>query len=227
MIENARSREQTDLQRAKRMGVAPSSSLRRHFLALARQTRHWFDGSGNGNVTRPVRTVGVTSMQAKAGTSTIAYNLAVAIGSLSRSRTLLVESNFGKPFLTRRLGQSRKPGLSDVLVEMAEMEASVTETPIVGLDLLGPGQVTDQVAMELPFDLLPATINRSFLDYRYAIFDLPLANHLTACYSIVPHLDGVILAAEANQIDHRRIGRFRQLMQGLGVPIIGLVINKQ
>lgn len=224
MIENALGRDQSDLQRAKRMGVAPSATLRRHFLALARQTRHWFD---NNPKSGPVRTVGITSVAPRVGTSTIAYNLAVGVTSLSRSRTLLVESNFGKSFLSRRLGQARRPGLSEVLVEMAEMEDSVCETPIGGLDLLGAGQVTDQVALELPFDQLPQTIDRCFVDYRYAVFDLPPANHLTACYSIVPHLDGVILAVEASQIDHRCIGRFRQLVQGLGVPIIGLVINKQ
>ena len=228
MIENALGRDHTDLQRAKRMGVAPSASLKRHFLALARQTRHWFDSQSQPH-SQPgrVRTVGITSLSPKVGNSTIAYNLAVGICSLSRSRALLVESNFGKSFLSRRLGHSRRSGLSEVLVGMAEMEESVSETPISGLDLLGAGQVTDQVALELPFDLLPETINRCFLDYRYAVFDLPIANHLTACYSMVPHLDGVVLAVGASQIDHRRIGRFRQLMQGLGVPIIGLVINKQ
>ena len=224
MIENLSGTDQKDRQRAKRMGIAPSARLRRHFLALARQSRHWFD---NRPSTGQTRSIGVTSLGEGVGTSTIAYNLSVSLTSLARCRTLLVETNFGKHFITRRMGNARNPGFSEVLTGMAEMEDSVVETPIAGLNVLGCGQVTEQFALELPFDELPETINRCFLDYQYTVFDLPSANHLTACYSIVPNLDGVILAVDASQIDHRQIKRFRRMMDSLDVEIIGLVINKQ
>ena len=58
------------------------------------------------------------------------------------------------------------------------------------------------------------------------MFDLPVASHLTACYSIASQLDGVILTVEAKQIDQRLINRFRKQMETFGVEIIGVVINK-
>jgi Mrp family chromosome partitioning ATPase len=54
-----------------------------------------------------------------------------------------------------------------------------------------------------------------------------MASNLTACYSIAPSLDGIILTVEANHIDQKLITRFRNSMQSLGVPIVGMVINKQ
>ena len=207
------------------MGIAPSKSLRRHFLSLARQTRHWAHTTDKAAV-RPCN-VGVTSISRGSGNSTVAYNLAVAMTSTSRSKVLLVESDFGRHFITRRLGNARKMGLSELLSGMAESDETICETPIANLDALGCGQVDEQICLELPFDELSSVINRSFTEYSYTIFDLPTANNLTACYSILPALDGVILNVEANQIDQSLIARFRKSMEALNVPIIGLVINKQ
>jgi len=207
------------------MGIAPSSSLRRHFLSLARQTRHWAHETDKAAV-RPCN-VGITSIARGSGNSTVAYNLAVAMTSLSRSKVLLVESDFGRHFISRRLGNARKLGLSELLSGMAEPDEAISETPIANLDALGCGQVNEQIALELPFDELSSVINSCFTEYSYTIFDLPNANNLTACYSILPALDGVILNVEANQIDQKLITRFRKSMAALKVPIIGMVINKQ
>ena len=222
---NAIDSDNRDRQRAKRMGVAPSSSLRRHFLSLARQTVQWAKTPGQ-TVSRPC-SIGVTSMSRGAGNSTVAYNLAVALTSVARSKVLLVESNFGRHFITRRLGHSRQMGLSELITGVTEMSEIVSETPIRDLEVIGCGQVAEQVALELPFDELPSVMNRNFIDYGYTIFDLPTASHLSACYSIAPALDCIILTVEANHIDHKLISRFRNSMQSFGVSIVGMVINKQ
>ncbi len=206
------------------MGVAPSNSLRRHFLSLARQTTQW--AKSNRLAAGPC-SIGVTSMSRGAGNSTVSYNLAVAMTSVARSRVLLVESNFGRHFITRRLGHARQKGLAELLTGVTDMQEVVAETPIRNLDVIGCGQVAEQIALELPFDELPSVVSRNFDDYGYTIFDLPMASHLTACYSIAPFLDGIILTVDANHIDHKLISRFRNSMQSLGVPIVGMVINKQ
>jgi len=114
MIENITNRDQKDRQRAKRMGVAPSSSLRRHFMSLARQVRHWSASKKTEIVDRPI-TIGVTSLNSGAGKSTVSYNLSAAICSIGRTSALLVESDFGSHYITRRLGQARSAGLSEML----------------------------------------------------------------------------------------------------------------
>lgn len=214
-----------DRQRARRMGVAPSSSLRPHFLSLARQTRAWAHATDKAAVT-PCN-VGVTSITRNAGNSTVAYNLAVAMTSIARSRVLLVEADFGRHFISRRLGSARNLGLSELLSGMADFEEILCDNPITNLDVIGCGQVSETDSLELPFDELPSIINNCFADYRYTFFDLPTASNLSACYSVLPALDGVILNVEANQIDQKQIARFRRSMDALNVPIIGMVINKQ
>ncbi len=223
MIENTMNRDQQDRLRAKRMGIAPSASLRRHFVALARQVLRW--GNDKVSAGRPV-TIGVTSLNVGAGKSTVSYNLSAALCSIARSRTLLIESDFGQHYITRRLGQARSAGLSELLINVAEIEEVVHETPLTDLQVMGCGRKSDQEALELPFDYLPDIFAEKINEYGYAIFDLPVSNHLTACHAIIPYLDGIILTVEANQIDHRQINRFRKAAANLGVEIVGMVINK-
>ena len=224
MIEDITNRDQKDRQRARRMGIAPSSSLRRHFMSLARQVHRWSTAKTE-IVGRPVA-IGVTSLNSGAGKSTVSYNLSAAICSIGRTTTLLVESDFGSNHITRRLGQARSVGLSEMLIGLAEVDEVIHETPLTDLHVMGAGRKSDQEALELPFDLLPDLISKPLADYGYLIFDLPMANTLTACDAITPYLDGVILTVEANQIDHRLTNRFRKNAESFEVDIIGLVINK-
>ncbi len=225
MIENNIDRSQRELKQARRKGVAPSSSLRRHFFALARQVRHWTESrpaheSGCGSA------IGVTSLVSGAGNSTVSFNLACALTALSRNRVLLIESNFGKQSIARRLGYGRAPGFGEMLLEVAEFEEAVFPTPLTNLSVMGSGRKSDQEALELPFDMLPGLMGEKLNEFGFLVFDLPLANHLTACHSITPYLDGVVLTVESNQIDQRQIDRFRQQLEGQGVEIIGVVLNK-
>jgi tyrosine-protein kinase Etk/Wzc len=139
---------------------------------------------------------------------------------------LLIEADFGKHYITRRLGQARSAGLSELLINVAEMEEVVHETPITDLQVMGCGQKNDEEALELPFDFLPELLAEKMPEYGHAIFDLPVSNHLTACHAIAPYLDGLILTIDANHIDHREINRFRNNALSFGVEIIGMVINK-
>lgn len=225
MIENNLESSQRELQLARRKGVAPSSSLRRHFFALARQIRQWTDNrpvpeSGRGHA------IGVTSLARGAGKSTVSFNLASALTSLSRTSAILVESDFGKHYITRRLGYARAPGLSELLLDVADIEETVFPTPFSQLSIMGGGRKSDQEALELPFDMLPNVMSEKLSEYGFVVFDLPLASHLTACHSIAPYLDGIVLTVEANQIDQHQIDRFKKQLANHNVEVIGVVLNK-
>ena len=89
MIEKNIERDQRDLQRARRRGVAPSSSLRRHFFALARQVNQWAKlrkapGVYGGGIGCEY-SIGVTSLSRGSGRSTVSFNLASALVSLKRT----------------------------------------------------------------------------------------------------------------------------------------------
>ena len=214
-------REKQERRGARRKGVAPSTSLRPHFVSLARQVSRWADNFQK----RPV-SIGVTSLNAQAGRSTISFNLASALTSVNREKVLLVEADFGKHYITRRIGEARSTGLAEVLLGFAEPAEVVHETPLNNLQVIGCGRKSGQEALELPFDLLGNVMAEQFDEYGFTIYDLPVASDLTSCFSIASQLDGIILAVEANQIDQRHVNRFRRRLENVGVEILGVVINK-
>lgn len=224
MIENNMNRR-----RVRGRSIVPSNSLRSHFFALARQVRQWSDLRLELTEAGPQQrgpVIGVTSLERGAGTSTVSFNLACALASLSKANTLLVESDFGRHYVTRRLGHSRAPGLAEMLLDVATPEETIFATPIANVSVMGCGTKSDQEALELPFESLSPILNETLTDYQYTIFDLPLASELSACHSIGPHLDGIILTVESNLIDQRRITRFRKKVENYGGEVIGIVLNK-
>lgn len=220
-----RDRQMDDRQRARRRGVAPSQYLKPHFVALARQISQWAQLRDESPIGIGLH-IGVTSLRKGAGKSTVSFNLASALTSLARTRVLLLEADFGNPYISRRLGNSRSPGLSEVLTGQIEFAEATMMTPMADLDILGCGKFSEQESLELPFEVLAHLVDERLHDYGYVVFDLPLANNLTACHSIVPQLDGIILTVESNQVDQKQILRFRQQVQQHGTDIIGVVINK-
>ena len=224
MIEKISEQDRKNRLVAKRKGVSPSASLRPHFVALARQIQQWASEK-KSDCPSPLN-IGITSLDARAGKSTVSFNLAAAFVSVAREKILLVEADFGKHYITRRLGRARSAGLAELIQGFEDADSVIQETPLQGLFVLGCGRKSGQEALELPFDLLQDAIARNFSQFGVAVYDLPVANYLTACYSIASQLDGIVLAVEANQIDHRQINRFKNQMQTFGVEIIGVVLNK-
>ena len=165
-------------------------------------------------------------MNSQAGRSTISFNLASALTSVIRERVLLVEADFGKHYITRRIGEARSTGLAELLLGFATAEEVVYDTPLPGLQVMGCGRKSGQEALELPFDMLGNVMVEQLEGYGFAVFDLPVATQLTTCFSLASQLDGIILAVEANQIDQRMVNRFRRQLEAVGVEIVGVVINK-
>ncbi len=205
---------------ARRLGIAPSVELRRHFVALARRVKQWSAPYG-----RPVR-IGVTSLDRRVGKSTVAFNLATALARIVGDQVLLVESDFGKHFISRRLGNAAAPGLSEILSKGVEPESCILPTPIGDLSVLGSGRVSEQESVELPFDLLDSILAARFDRFGYLVFDLPVASELTSCYSLLPGIDAVMIVVEAGQIDGKRINRAKRRLTDCGVDLMGLVINR-
>jgi Mrp family chromosome partitioning ATPase len=220
MIENSLQRR-----RSRRNVISPSNSLRGHFFALARQVRQWADTNNFMSTDRAI-SVGVTSLERGVGASTVSFNLTCTLASLCRARTLLVEADFGRPYIARRLGYAKAPGLAELLLDQATADEVVFASPIADVSVMGCGQKSSNEALALPFDGLSPLLKEALSDYAFTIFDLPLASNLTACHSLAPFLDGVILTVDSNFIDQRRVERFKKQVEGYGVSVAGVVLNK-
>lgn len=102
-------------------------AMRDAFIALRSRLRYFdFD--------RGVSTMLVTSAAPGEGKSTVSINLAAAAACLGE-KVILVEADFRKPVVARRLGVRAVPGLSELLVGSATLPdvTSIRSIPILGL----------------------------------------------------------------------------------------------
>ena len=212
-----------DVRQARKLGIAPSVRLRNHFIALARRVRQWEQHHQPQLVTRPV-SIGVTSLDRRAGRSTIAFNLALALETVSHQPVVLVEADFGRSHIARRLDNHR-PGLCQWLVDARPAEDCLLKTPLGNLQVMGSGPCGDTFVQELPFEQLSGRMQEELDDFAYAVFDLPIADDLTACFSIAAELDGIILTVPADKIDRRRIERTKRRLAEAKIELIGLAVN--
>ncbi len=201
--------------------VRASERLRVHFLSLARRV-----AVGN----RPGRnlssaTIGVTSVQPGAGCSTVAFNLAAALAGICEGNVLFVECDFGNPNIGRRLP---KPaiGLSEVLKGTEAPTACIHQTSIERMYFLGCGRSDIHQSLELPFNMLH-NLNTDLADgFDFIVFDLPMANDGSSCFAIAPQLDGLLIVADANDVREDLLNSAAKRCDELGLPVIGVILNK-
>ena len=83
------------------------------------------------NVERGCRTIMITSAVKGEGKSTTVANLAVAMARAGR-RVALVDLDVREPMLHRFFDLARKPGVTDVALGNAELDAALTRITIPG-----------------------------------------------------------------------------------------------
>ena len=200
--------------------LIPDSRLRQYFLALARRVQEW-----NRCARQPAK-IGVTSIQRQASRSIVSFNLAAALTRIETSSILMIESDFGRHPMTRHLSIAGSPGFGEVIIGTADPAQCIADTPIEQFSILPSGRVNEQESLELPFKRLPKLLESEFRRFGYLVFDLPVADDLTSCYSIVPQLDGIILVLESGALDRQQIEKAKQRIAACGTDLIGAVINR-
>jgi Mrp family chromosome partitioning ATPase len=111
----------------------------------------------------------LAGIRPQVGTSTVLLNLAVAAVQRGRGRVVVVDSNWRRPGLARRLGYVCAAGLQDVLDGRLALEQAVVQTSINGLHLLpaqasGDGRQLKAEAIHWLFNWLGEHFNLVLVD---------------------------------------------------------------
>ncbi len=86
------------------------------------------------------KVIGVTSSIASEGKSSVSLNLAISF-SETKSRVLIIDADMRLPKLAMTLGYNLAPGLSDILVNQADLKQAIVKTNNEFLDFLPAGKI--------------------------------------------------------------------------------------
>ncbi len=191
---------------------------------------------------RPLRTIAITSPAIGDGKSTIACNIARALGELttinrdrlpkhvtqaSEPRILLVDADLRRPSLHRRLELPNARGLSDVLVGTSTIEAAVQRTTIPGVDVLTSGTPSPNPIKLLDSDRFDALLAELTKRYATVIFDAPSVTAVLDAAVVARKADGTLMVIAAGQTDTRMARNAMARLESVGVTnVLGAILNR-
>jgi capsular exopolysaccharide synthesis family protein len=185
------------------------------------------------NVDADVRSVLVTAEAAKAGKSTIAWNLArVAASSL---KVALVESDLRKPSLALQHGLRPSPGLAELLTHQLSLdEATQSFAPLAGgngtgrahsLDVIVSGAIPPNPAELLASRAMGETLARLKERYDLVVVDTAPLDIVADAFPLLRQVDGVMVVARIGQTTRDGARRMRERLQSLDANVLGVVAN--
>jgi len=171
------------------------------------------------------RMILVCSAQPDEGKTFCAINLALSMAAETDVEILLVDADFAKPDVSKRLGMNEGPGLLDALVGKIDVEACIVDTDVPQLAILPAGtrSVSDT-------ELLASDGARAMLDRlaaanprRIVIFDSPPALAASPASVLALHVGQTMMVVRADRTSE---GDLRAAVSALdGCEHIQLVLN--
>ncbi len=170
------------------------------------------------------RVILVVATSSKAGSTTIAANLAIALAR--RGKTCLVDGDLRRPMVSRAFALAPVAGLSDVLRGDATVEQALSVAPRAGgLSLLMGGRIPSN-----PVDLLTGDTMRDLMRvlrerFEFVVIDSPPAIPFPDCRILSPLSDGVVLVSRSGMTTRRTLLRCAELIGEARAPLLGVVVN--
>lgn len=172
---------------------------------------------------RIVRAIVITSPSKGDGKTLTAANLALTMAQEFHQRVLLLDADLRRPSIARLFGIAEGPGLSDVLLGLDTIDASLVHLPDQHLTVLPAGSPAAQ-----PAELLGSAGMRRVLDtlrtrYDRILIDMPPVAPLADVHVISPMADALLMVVRAGITPKPAIER---ALSGLDMSkVLGLVLN--
>lgn len=172
---------------------------------------------------RTIRSILVTSPSKGDGKSLNAANLALTMAQEFHQRVLLVDADLRRPAIARLFGLSESPGLTEVLLGVADLEGSLVHLPDLRLTILPAGTPSAQ-----PGELLGSSAMRRTLDalrgrFDRILIDMPPVAPVADVHVLSPLTDAVLMIVRAGSTPKPAIER---ALSGLDISkVLGLVLN--
>lgn len=171
-------------------------------------------------------TLVVTSPTQADGKSTIALNVALAMGELE-PRVLLVDADLRRASLHMKLRMKNARGLSDILVGRSTFSEVVQSTRYPGLDILTSGTPAPNPIKLLGSGRMDDLLREAQERYRCVVIDGTALSVNVDSAVVARKADGTVLVLSANRTDVRAAKRALRRMQQVGVHnILGYVLNR-
>ena len=160
------------------------------------------------------------------GKSTTLRQMALCMAAAGE-KVLLIDSDVRRPTQHRLAALPREPGLTDILLNKTTAAQAITRDSSGLFDFLPAGAAANQVTLGLLYaGKLRELVGEFKQRYDKILFDAPPIIGVSDAAVLVSISDQVILLIQHRRNPESMVQRARQIIEGLRVPIIGVVLNQ-
>ena len=173
----------------------------------------------------PPRTILVTSAFSGEGKSLVAINLAISIAIELHSHAVLVDCDLRNPTMSRWFGYPKASGLSDYLLQKAELPELLIKTQLDKLTLLCGGTTQDNPVELIGSHKMDAMVEELKARYedRYIIMDSSPILATTEPNVLNKIVDGILFVVRAGETPRESVQQAIKLLEK--DKIMGVVLN--
>ena len=166
----------------------------------------------------------VTGPGTGTGKSTVAVNLALALGEKADYRVLLIDADIRKPELPEMFGLESGAGLAELLMGRAAFEEVVTSTGMNNVWVMGAGKARQNPEKLMVPKILRAMLSQLIHTFRYIVIDGPAPRVCLESAELAPVADAVLLVLRRKISGKRDVDETIRLIRNRGAEVLGCVL---
>lgn len=173
----------------------------------------------------PFKTILITSSLPNEGKSTVALNIAEALGQMEK--VLLIDADLRKPSIAKNLKlPATTVGLSNIILGKAKVEDAIVPSKEAGIDVLAAGIIPDR-----PLELLSSPAFKDTLEilkasYDRIIVDAPPSYVVSDAQVLSKISDALIYVVKSNSTSKGVALKGINGLKKIGAPITGVILNQ-
>lgn len=195
----------------------PNSILAENFRLL-RSNIEFFQ------ISRPIRTILVTSPNQGNGKTTVATNLALSI-SQGEQEVALVDADLRRPAVHKALNMPKEPGLSELIRNKADINEVVRPWTENGLKVVTAGNIPPNITEVVGSKRIGSILGELRERFEIVIVDAPPLI-IADAYNLASRVDGVILVMEPGQTSEEQARTIKEQLDRSNAHLLGIVFNK-
>jgi capsular exopolysaccharide synthesis family protein len=173
---------------------------------------------------RPLKRLLLTSAGPAEGKSTTVVALGTTM-ALAGNKVLLVDTDLRRPRLHKTFGVSSEHGLTNVLLETANLDTAIKSTGVPGLDVLPCGPLPPNPSELLHTERFQKLLSSLETRYDRILFDSPPVNAVTDATILAQMVEGTILVVQASKTSKEAARRASRHLANVNAKLLGVVLN--
>ncbi|HEX4885887.1 MAG TPA: CpsD/CapB family tyrosine-protein kinase [Casimicrobiaceae bacterium] len=173
------------------------------------------------------RVITVLAGEPGEGVSAIVAQLGAAIATTVRESVLVVDANLRNPALHHAFAVARSPGLADLVLTDATLEAVLRDTSLPHLAILASGEPGAGGAESiLQHERFAAVVAAARQRFRYVLLDCPPMLRFADWVPAAQAADAAVLVLRAPRRTKQEAAEMTRLLRGLNTKVLGAVISE-